>query len=79
MNVKNYRQYISRIEKRLLADLVREFPDVDIDKEDSLWNVLNGIYELKEEVGSYLWWMNGSISFTEILCRTAIRRNILFF
>lgn len=33
-----------------MADLVREFPDVDIDKEDSLWNVLNGIYELKEEV-----------------------------
>lgn len=50
MNVKNYQQYISRIEKRLLADLVREFPDVDIDKEDSLWDVLNGIYELKEEV-----------------------------
>lgn len=50
MNVKNYRQYISRIEKRLLADLAREFPDVDIDKEDSLWDVLNGIYELKEEV-----------------------------
>lgn len=50
VNVKNYRKYISRIEKRLLADLVREFPDVDIDKEDSLWDVLNGIYELKEEV-----------------------------
>lgn len=49
MNVKNYRQYISRIEKRLLADLVREFPYVDIDEEDSLWDVLNGIYELKEE------------------------------
>lgn len=47
---KNYRQYISRIEKRLLADLAREFPDMDIDEEDSLWDVLNGIYELKEEV-----------------------------
>lgn len=79
VNVKNYQQYISRIEKRLLADLVREFPDVDIDKED-----IYGMYWMvsmswRKRPSSYLWWMNGSISFTGILCRTAIRGNILFF
>lgn len=47
---RTYRQYISRIEKRLLADLTRKFPDACIGEGDSLWDALNNIYELEEEV-----------------------------
>lgn len=47
---RSYRQYITRIEKKLLADLKREFPDVCIDAEDSLWDAMNGIFELEEQV-----------------------------
>ena len=47
---RTYRQYISRIEKRLLADLTRKFPSACIEDGDSLWDALNNIYELEEEV-----------------------------
>lgn len=45
---RSYRQYISRIEKKLLADLVREYPAACIDVEDSLWDALNSVFELEE-------------------------------
>ncbi len=47
---RTYRQYITRVEKRLRADLVRKFPNAFIDEGDSLWDALNNIYELEEEV-----------------------------
>ena len=47
---KSYAEYISRIKKRLMGDLRREFPNADIDMEDSLWDAFNNIYELEEEV-----------------------------
>ena len=47
---KSYPQYISRIEKRLLADLKREFPNAGIDGETAVWDALNQILELEEEV-----------------------------
>lgn len=45
----SYRQYISRIEKRLLADLGREFPGICTDEAESLWDALNIIFELEEK------------------------------
>lgn len=47
---KNYSQYISRIQKRLLADLIREYPDVGIDGETAVWDALNQILELEDEI-----------------------------
>jgi hypothetical protein len=48
-NCKNYTQYIGRIENRLKRDLISAFPDVAIDKEDALWDILRDIYEDKED------------------------------
>lgn len=47
---QTYEQYISRIQKRLLADLTRAYPDACIDEKDALWDAFNNIYELEEEV-----------------------------
>ncbi len=40
-----YAQYISRIKKRLLNDLIQNFPEAGIDADDSLWDSLNRIIE----------------------------------
>jgi hypothetical protein len=48
-NCKNYTQYIGRIENRLKRDLISAFPDVAIDKEDALWDILRDIYEDEED------------------------------
>ena len=45
-----YRQYISRIKRRIMNDLAHEFPNACIDTEDALWDVFNNIYELEREV-----------------------------
>ncbi len=42
---RTYAQYISRIQKRLLGDLIREFPNARIEKDDSLWDAFNNIIE----------------------------------
>lgn len=47
---QNYLQYISRIEKRLLADLIREFPNAGIDENTAVWDALNQILELEGEI-----------------------------
>lgn len=39
----SYAQYITRIKKRLLNDLIREFPDIPIEEADTLWDALNSI------------------------------------
>ncbi len=40
-----YEQYISRIKKRLIRDLKYAYPDILIDTEDALWDILREIYE----------------------------------
>lgn len=47
---KTYKEYISRIEKILLEDLLREYPNVEIDGNIAVWDALNHILELEEEV-----------------------------
>ncbi len=39
-----YEQYIDRIEKRLIKDLKREYPDVELEQEESAVDVLMDIY-----------------------------------
>ncbi len=48
MDCASYRQYIDRIQERLMSDLRRDFPQVDTG--GALWDVLNEIYELEEDV-----------------------------
>lgn len=45
-----YEQYILRIQKRILADLMRAYPNACIEENDTLWDAFNNIYELEEEV-----------------------------
>ncbi len=40
----SYEEYIDRIEKRLIRDLQREYPDIPVDKEEAVWDVLTDIY-----------------------------------
>lgn len=44
-NCKSYEQYIARIEKGLNADLRKAYPDVEIEKEDAVWDALSKIME----------------------------------
>lgn len=44
-NCRTYEQYISRFEKRLIADLQKAYPDAEIEEEDAVWDALNNIYE----------------------------------
>lgn len=44
----SYRQYIDRIQDRLLKDLIREYPQARIDEADALWDIFNNIYEPEE-------------------------------
>lgn len=43
-NCSSYEQYINRIEKRLSADLIREFPDAEISDDDAIWDMLENIF-----------------------------------
>lgn len=47
---RTYKEYISRIEKTLFEDLARAFPNVEIDYEAAVWDMLNRILELGEDV-----------------------------
>lgn len=47
---QSYQQYIERIQKRLLDDLRRVYPSFFIPEDAAVWDVLNDIYELAEEV-----------------------------
>ena len=38
-----YMQYITRFKKRLLADLMRAFPEAQIDEDCALWDAFNNI------------------------------------
>jgi hypothetical protein len=41
----NYEQYIDRIESRLIKDLIKEYPDADIDEEDALWDAFDAVFQ----------------------------------
>lgn len=43
-----YKQYISRITRRLVNDLITAYPNVEINKDDAIWDVLNIIYETED-------------------------------
>lgn len=47
---RTYREYISRIERALFDDLARAFPNVEIDYEMTVWDTLNCILELEDDV-----------------------------
>lgn len=47
---QSYQQYIERIQKRILDDLRREYPSFPIAQDAVVWDALNDIYELAEEV-----------------------------
>ncbi|MCC8162081.1 MAG: ATP-binding protein [Lachnospiraceae bacterium] len=41
----SYEKYITRIRKRLMADLRQAYPDAEIEKDDALWDALTNVYE----------------------------------
>lgn len=43
----SYRQYIRRISRRLMIDLMQAYPNAGIQEDDALWDALNDILELK--------------------------------
>lgn len=43
-NCSTYAQYISRIEDRLIKDLQREFPDVEFDEGEAIWDAFMILY-----------------------------------
>lgn len=42
-NCKTYEQYITRIESKLIQDLVRAYPEVETDADDAVWDVMKAI------------------------------------
>lgn len=45
---KTYGQYISRIKTRLMSDLRKAYPNVEIEKEDAVWDALGNIVEYED-------------------------------
>ncbi len=50
IDCKNYSQYISRIQKRLLGDLIRDYPGAGINDSAAVWDTLNQILEFEDNV-----------------------------
>lgn len=48
-NCKSYSQYIGRIERRLRTDLKRAFPEAEDSEEEAVWDILSGLYELRDD------------------------------
>lgn len=44
-NCKSYEQYMERIERRMIQDLMQAYPEVPIDTKDALWDVFNNVIE----------------------------------
>lgn len=63
----SYRDYIRRIEKRLVKDLRRAFPDVELDQEDSAVDALLEVYAQNSTNRFILLWMNGTFCFIRTL------------
>lgn len=45
----DYTHYINRIQKRLLLDLQKAYPDAEIERDDALWDALTKVYEYCDE------------------------------
>lgn len=41
---RTYEQYISRIESRLIKDLIRAYPESEINEDDALWDAFSSVY-----------------------------------
>ncbi|MDO4297907.1 MAG: AAA family ATPase [Lachnospiraceae bacterium] len=46
----SYDQYIDRIERKLIGDLIEAYPNVKIDEDDAVWDVLKTIYNADSAV-----------------------------
>lgn len=44
-NCKSYEQYIARVEKGLITDFRKAYPEAEIEKDDAVWDALKKIYE----------------------------------
>lgn len=44
-NCRSYERYIARIERGLITDLRKAYPDAEIEKEDDVWDALNKAFE----------------------------------
>lgn len=49
-NCNSYSEYINRIEQKLIKDLVKDYPDCDIDTNNSIWDILSEIYAYCDSV-----------------------------
>lgn len=45
----SYQNNIDRIQRRLCGDLKKEFPDVEISEGEAVWDILNDVYESKDD------------------------------
>lgn len=45
----SYEQYIGRIEKGMIEDLLAVYPDCSVSREDSVWDALQKVYERKDQ------------------------------
>lgn len=48
-NCTDYRQYIDRIQNGINTDLAMAFPDLEIDIQGATWDILNEIFQKKEQ------------------------------
>lgn len=53
-NCNSYQEYITRIQNRIISDLMRVYPDVGICENDTVWDALNTILELEIEDTSFI-------------------------
>ncbi|MCI6997077.1 MAG: ATP-binding protein [Eubacterium sp.] len=49
-NCTSYEQYMNRIEQTLIKDLKKEYPEVSIDDQSAVWDILLEIYDEKPDV-----------------------------
>lgn len=49
-NCNSYEQYINRIEEIIIKDLKKEYPDLSIDEQNTVWDILLEIYAEKQDV-----------------------------
>lgn len=47
---KTYEQYIDRIERKLVTDLKKAYPGVEINTEEAVWDILTNIYAVDNSV-----------------------------
>ena len=69
----SYEKYIERIERRLVKDIRKEYPNVEISEEDAVWDILNEVYA---QDMNYL--MSGILFFIRSLLQSRIKKNTCF-